>query len=217
LYCPTLGLESLRLSSVSIEHVCYYTRAISVRLRFNHCGRHELESFERHFDRLNDTASKVNFTCQNRTFSTDRAIGTSPLLQNGIFFGNHCNIYLCQATANNRQLLSSLVERTKTEQLNVNMSGITLLYYLLFMCFLHFMFISKQIDNFRFSYIQGSTSFILVCMGLILSHETKTTPCASMSTSVDLTEVRYRRQHFCNHLFVDQAKFNFWPCLWVKH
>jgi hypothetical protein len=35
---------------------------ISVRLRFNQCERHELEGFERHFDKLNDTAYKVNFT-----------------------------------------------------------------------------------------------------------------------------------------------------------
>jgi len=37
-----------------------------------------------------------------------------------------------------------------------------------------------------------------------------------MNTSVDLTEILYRRQHFCNHLFVDQVKFNFWPYFWVN-
>ena len=124
-----------------VIHVHYIT--ISVCLRFNQYARRELESFEINFDRLNDTASKLNFTCQNRTCSTDKTIGTSPLLHNGIFFGNHCNTCLCQATANNRQCLWFLVERVKTEQLNMNMSGITLLYYLLFLCFLHFIFISK--------------------------------------------------------------------------
>ena len=69
-------------------HLPYIT--ISARSGFSQCERHERDSFERHFDRLNDTAAKVNFTWRNRTFSTYRTIGTSPLLHNGIFFGNQC-------------------------------------------------------------------------------------------------------------------------------
>jgi len=66
-----------------VIHLHYIT--ILVRFRFDQCARHELESFGRYFDKLNGTASQVNFTCQNRTFSTNRNIGTSPLLHNGIF------------------------------------------------------------------------------------------------------------------------------------
>lgn len=160
-----------QLNMSIIIHVHYIT--ISARLRFSQCARHELDSFERHFDRLNDTVAKVNFAWRNRTFSTYRTIGTSPLLHNGIFFGNRCNIYHCQATANKRQFLSFLVERMKTEQLNMNLSGITLLYCLLFLGSLHFMFISKEIDDFQFRYVQGRKNFILVFYrsNLILSHE----------------------------------------------
>jgi hypothetical protein len=97
-----------------------------------------------------------------------------------MFFGNHFNIFLCQTTANKRHFfLSFLVERTKAEQLNMNMSGITFLYYLLFWRFLYFMFIFKQIDNFRFSYIQGRKNFVLVFIGLIRSDETKKTLCTN--------------------------------------
>jgi hypothetical protein len=35
-----------------------------MRLRFSQRARHELESFEKHFDMLNDTVSKVNFAAK---------------------------------------------------------------------------------------------------------------------------------------------------------
>jgi hypothetical protein len=95
------------------------------------------------------------------------------------------------------------------------MSGITILYYWLFLCFLLYMFICKQINDFQFSYIQGRNNFVLVCIDLVLSHEAKNSRSTNMSTSVDVTEVLYRRQHFFNHLFVDQVSFNFWPHFWV--
>jgi hypothetical protein len=143
-----------------IIHVRYIS--ISVRLRFNQYASHELESFEKYFYRLKDTASKVNFTCQNRTFSTDRTIGTSPLLHNGIFFGNHCNIYLCQVTANNRKSLWFLVERMKTEQLNMNMAGITLWYCLLFyVSYILCLFLNKLTIFSSAKYREGKIHFSL--------------------------------------------------------